>query len=183
LVLEALHPGAMLPGIAGGICLLVGLYALQMLPVNYAGLALMALGIGLLAAEAFVPAFGAFGIGGIIAFVIGSVMLLDTGVPGYAVNVGVIAAIAVCAIGLLALVVWLLLRSRRMHEVTGDQQMLDATGELLDAIEADGQAQALVYGERWQVRSGVALPKGAHVRVVRRDGLVLWVVPEEMPES
>jgi membrane-bound serine protease (ClpP class) len=183
LVLEALHPGAMLPGIAGGICLLVGLYALQMLPVNYAGLALMALGVGLLATEAFIPAFGAFGIGGIVAFVIGSVMLLDTGVPGYAVNLGVIAAIAVCAIGLLALVVWLLLRSRRMREVTGDQQMLDATGELLDAIEADGQAQALVYGERWQVRSEVALPKGKHVRVVRRDGLVLWVVPEEMPES
>jgi membrane-bound serine protease (ClpP class) len=182
LVLEAFHPGAMLPGIAGGICLIVGLYALQMLPVNYAGLALMALGIGLLGAEAFVPAFGAFGVGGIIAFVVGSVMLLDTGVPGYAVNLGVIGAIAACAIGLLALVVWLLLRSRRAHEVTGDQQMLDASGELLGPIEADGQTQALVYGERWQVRSAIALPKGAHVRVVRRDGLVLWVAPEEMSE-
>ena len=182
LVLEALHPGAMLPGIAGGICLLLGLYALQMLPVNYVGLALMALGISLLGAEAFVPAFGVFGVGGIIAFVIGSILLLDTGVPGYAVNLGIIGAIAACAIVLLALVVWLLLRSRRAHEVTGDQQMLDADGELLGPIEADGHTQALVYGERWQVRSAVALPKGAHVRVVRRDGLVLWVVPEKKSE-
>jgi membrane-bound serine protease (ClpP class) len=182
LILEALHPGAMLPGIAGGICLLLGLYALQMLPVNYAGLALMALGIALLAAEAFVPAFGAFGVGGIIAFVVGSVMLLDTNVPGYAVNPGVIGVIAACAVGLLALVVWLLLRSRRAREVTGDQQMLDAKGELLGPVEADGHTQALVYGERWQVRSAVALPKGAHVRVVRRDGLVLWVAPEKISE-
>jgi membrane-bound serine protease (ClpP class) len=182
LVLEALHPGAMLPGIAGGICLLLGLYALQMLPVNYVGLALMALGISLLGAEAFVPAFGALGVGGIIAFVVGSIMLLDTDVPGYAVNLGIIGAIAACAIVVLALVVWLLLRSRRAHEVTGDQQMLDASGELLGPIEADGHTQALVYGERWQVRSAVALPKGAQVRVVRRDGLVLWVVPEKMSE-
>lgn len=182
LVLEAFHPGAMLPGIAGGICLLVGLYALQMLPVNYAGLALMALGISLLGAEAFVPAFGALGVGGIIAFVVGSVMLLDTSVPGYEVNLGVIGAIAVCAIGLLALVVRLFLRSRRTHEFTGDQQMLDASGELLGPIETDGEAQALVYGERWKVRSAVALPKGTHVRVVRRDGLVLWVVPKKISE-
>jgi membrane-bound serine protease (ClpP class) len=182
LILEALHPGVMLPGIAGGICLLLGLYALQMLPVNYAGLALMALGIGLLGAEAFVPAFGAFGVGGIIAFVVGSVMLLDTNVPGYAVNLGIIAAIAACAVGLLVLVVWLLLRSRHVPEVTGDQQMLDAKGELLGPVKADGHTQALVYGERWQVRSAVALPKGAHVRVVRRDGLVLWVVPEKISE-
>lgn len=182
LILEAFNPGAMLPGIVGGICLILGLYALQMLPVNYAGLALMALGIGLLVTEAFLPAFGAFGIGGIIAFVVGSVMLFDTGVPGYAVNLGVIGAVAACAIGLLALVVWMLLRSRRAHEITGDQQMLDANGELLDPIEAGGHSQALVYGERWQVRSPVALPKGAHVRVVRRDGLVLWVAPEKLSE-
>ena len=89
-----------LPGIAGGICLLVGLYALQLLPVSYAGLALMALGIGLLAAEAVLPTVGALGIGGVIAFVVGSVMLMKTGVPGYGVNLGIIAAISVCAAGI-----------------------------------------------------------------------------------
>lgn len=178
LVLEAFHPGAMLPGIAGAICLLIGLYALQMLPVNYAGLALMALGVGLLVAEAFTPTYGAFGIGGIIAFVVGSILLLNTGVPGYAVNLGAIGGIAVGGIGLLAAVLWLVMRSRRAPVISGDQQMLDARGELLGPIQADGYAQALMYGERWRVRSAVALPRGTRVRVVRRDGLLLWVAPE-----
>ncbi|MGH8042304.1 MAG: NfeD family protein [Rudaea sp.] len=178
LVLEAFHPGAMLPGIAGAICLLIGLYALQMLPVNYAGLALMALGVGMLVAEAFTPTYGALGIGGVIAFVVGSILLLNTGVPGYAVNLGVIGGIAVGGIGLLAAVLWLVMRSRRAHVISGDQQMLDARGELLGPIPANGFAQAMMYGERWRVRSEVALPAGTRVRVVRREGLLLWVAPE-----
>ncbi len=178
LVLEAFHPGAMLPGIAGAICLLIGLYALQMLPVNYAGLALMALGVGMLVAEAFTSTYGALGIGGVIAFVVGSIMLLNTSVPGYAVNLGTIGGIAVGGIGLLAAVLWMVMRSRRAHVISGDQQMLDARGELLGPIEADGDAQAMVYGERWRVRSAVALPAGTRVHVVRREGLLLWVAPE-----
>ncbi|HET7359103.1 MAG TPA: nodulation protein NfeD [Rhodanobacteraceae bacterium] len=178
LVLEAFHPGAMLPGIVGGICILVGLYALQMLPVNYAGLALMALGVGLLVAEVFTPTRGALGIGGVVSFVVGSIMLLDTNVPGYAINVGVIGGLAFCAIVLLGLVLYFVMRSRRAHVVSGDQQMLDASGELLGPVEPGGEAQALVQGERWQVRSAVPLPAGARVRVVRREGLLLWVAPE-----
>lgn len=178
LVLEAFHPGAMLPGIAGGICLLIGLYALQLLPVNYAGLALMALGIGLLVAEAITPTVGAFGVGGVIAFVVGSILLFDTGVPGYEVNLGVITGIAVCAAALLALILWLVMRSRRAPRFSGDAQMLDADGELLDAVSAGGEAWARVHGERWRVRSEVSLPAGASVRVVRRQGLLLWVAPE-----
>ena len=178
LVLEAFHPGAMLPGIAGGICLLIGLYALQMLPVNYAGLALMVLGVGLLIGEAFTPTYGALGVGGIVAFVVGSIMLLDTSVPGYSVNIGVIAAIAVCAIGLLATILWLVMRSRRSHVVSGDQLMLDAHGTLLGPVAAGGQAQALVYGELWQVKSAVALPAGTRVHVIRRDGLLLEVAAD-----
>jgi membrane-bound serine protease (ClpP class) len=178
LVLEAFHPGAMLPGIVGGICLLIGLYALQMLPVNYAGLALMALGVGLLIAEVFTPTMGALGIGGVVSFVVGSIMLLNSNVPGYAVNIGVIGGLAFCAIVLLGLVLYLVMRSRRAHVVSGDQQMLDATGELLEAVEPGREGQALVYGERWRVRSAVPLPAGAKVRVVRREGLLLWVAPE-----
>lgn len=178
LVLEAFHPGAMLPGIAGAICLLIGLYALQMLPVNYAGLALMALGVGMLVAEAFTPTYGALGIGGVIAFIVGSIMLLNTGVPGYSVNLGVIGGMAVGGIGLLAAVLWLVMRSRSAHVISGDQQMLDACGDLLGPIEANGDAQAMVYGERWRVRSAVALPAGTRVRVVRREGLLLWIAPE-----
>ncbi|RCS29892.1 nodulation protein NfeD [Rhodanobacter denitrificans] len=177
LLLEAMHPGAMLPGIAGGICLLVGLYALQLLPVNYAGLALMALGVGLLVAEAANPSVGAFGVGGLVSFVVGSVMLMNTGVPGYGVNLGVIAGIAVCAAALLALIVWLVFRSRRAHQVTGDAAMLVDTGELLEPVEAGGEAWMMVRGERWRVRCDSSLPAGARVHVVSRQGLLLRVEP------
>lgn len=177
LALEAMHPGAMLPGIVGGISLLVGLYALQLLPVNYAGLALMALGVGLLVAEAANPGVGAFGVGGLVAFVTGSVMLMNTGVPGYSVNLGVIAGIAVSAAALLALIVWLVFRARRAHQATGDAALLADTGELLEAVDAGGEAWVLVRGERWRVRCDTALPAGAHVRVVSRQGLLLRVEP------
>lgn len=178
LVLEAFHPGGLLPGVAGAVCLLVGLYALQMLPVNYAGLALMVLGVGLLIAEAFTPAYGTLGIGGTAAFIFGSIMLLDIDVPGYAINLGVIGGIAASAFGLLAIIVWLVMRSRHVRVIGGDQQMLDARGEMLDAISAGGFAQARFLGERWRVRSEQALPTGTRVRVLRRDGLLLWVEAE-----
>ncbi len=177
LFLEATHPGVLLPGIVGGICLVIGLYALQLLPVNYAGLALMALGVGLLVAEVIHPTVGALGVGGVISFVLGSVMLMNTGVPGYAVNLGVIAGIATCAAGVLVLILWLALRARRSRQVTGDEAMLSETAELLEPVAAGGEAWAIVHGERWRVRSESALPAGARTRIVRRQGLVLWVAP------
>jgi len=178
IALEAFHPGTWLPGIVGSICLLIGLYALQLLPVNYAGLALMGLGIGLLVAEFFVPTVGALGVGGVIAFVFGSILLFNTGVPGYQINLGVIAGIATCAAALLALMLWLVMRSRRAPQVSGDDYMLEASGELLAAVTVGGETWARVRGERWRVNSGVSLPAGARVRVVRREGLLLFVVPE-----
>jgi membrane-bound serine protease (ClpP class) len=177
LFLEATHPGVFLPGIAGGICLLVGLYALQLLPVSYAGLALMALGIGLLAAEAVMPTVGALGIGGVIAFVVGSVMLMKSGVPGYGVNLGIIAAITVCAAGSLGLIVWVVLRSRRSRQFIGDEALLNEAVEVLEPIAAGGEGWASVRGERWRVRSECALPAGARVRITHRQGLVLCVAP------
>jgi membrane-bound serine protease (ClpP class) len=177
LFLEATHPGVLLPGIAGGICLLVGLYALELLPVNYAGLALMALGIGLLAAEIVTPTAGALGVGGVIAFVVGSVMLMNTGVPGYGVNLGIIAGIAVSAAGFMALLVWLVFRARRSRQSMGDAALLNEEAELLEPLAAGGEAWARVHGERWRVRSESALPVGAHARIVRRQGLLIWVAP------
>ncbi len=177
LLLEVFHPGIFWPGVTGAICLLTGLYALQMLPVNYAGLALMALGVGLLIGEVVAPSFGALGLGGVVAFVVGSIMLLDTDIPGYGINLGVIGGIALVGIALLGLILWLLMRARRAHVVSGEQQMLDAQGELLDDIRAGGKGWALVYGERWRVQSEHALPAGTPVRVVRREGLLLRVEP------
>jgi membrane-bound serine protease (ClpP class) len=178
LVLEALHPGALLPGIVGAICLLVGLYALQLLPVNYAGLALMALGIALLVAEVLAPGLGALGIGGVISFVFGSILLFDTDVPGFSVNPGVIAGIAFCAISLLALLLWLVMRSRRAPRFSGDESLIEARGELIDAVSADGESWARVLGERWRVHCEEPLPAGARIRVLRRKGLQLWVTAE-----
>ena len=177
LLLEALHPGAMLPGIAGAICLLVGLYALQWLPVNYAGLALMALGVGMLVGEAMQPTVGALGVGGLVSFVTGSIMLMNTGVPGYAVNLGIIAGIAVCAAALLGLIVWLVFRSRRAGQFSGDAAIMMDAGALLEPVSADGESWMMLHGERWRVRCTAALPAGAQVRVVRRQGLLLWVEP------
>jgi membrane-bound serine protease (ClpP class) len=177
LFLEATHPGGLFPGIAGGICLLVGLYALQLLPVNYAGLALMALGIALLAAETVTPTAGALGIGGVIAFVVGSIMLMNTEVPGYGVNLGVIAGIAVCAAGLLGLIVWLVFRARHARQFIGDEALLKEVAELLEPIAAGGEAWASAHGERWRVRCESSLPAGARARIVRRQGLLLWIVP------
>lgn len=176
--LEAWNPGAFVPGVVGGICLLIGLYALQLLPVNYAGLALMALGIGLLVAEALSPSIGIFGIGGLIAFVFGSVLLFDTDVPGYEVNIGVIVGIATGAVVLLALTLALVLRSRRAPRFSGDDLMREARGEMLDALDVGTEGWAKVLGERWRVRSDVAIPAGARVRVLDREGIVLRVKPE-----
>jgi len=175
LILEAFHPGSFYPGVTGGICLLIGLYALQLLPVSYAGLALMALGVALLLAEVFIPTAGVLGIGGVIAFMLGSIMLFRTGVPGYAVNLGVIAGIGFCGIVILALLLRLVMRARRARAFNGDDEMLQDTGELLQAVAAGGEGWARFGGERWRVQSAVALPAGARIQVVDRQGLLLRV--------
>lgn len=176
LVLEAFHPGALLPGIGGGICLLIGLYAMQMLPVNYAGLALMALGLGLVVAEVLTAGIGALGIGGVIAFVLGSIMLFDHSVPGFGVDTGVIAGLGLCAIVSLAAILWYVMRARRRRKASGDDVLIGSSGPLLDALAAGGQSWAMIHGERWKVTAEDALPAGASVRVTAREGLVLRVV-------
>ena len=177
LLLEALHPGAMLPGIVGGISLLIGLYALQLLPVNYAGLALIVLGVGLLVAEAVHPGVGALGVGGVVSFVVGSIMLMDTDIPGYAINPGVIAGIAFSAVVLLGVVLWLALSAHRARQVTGDATIVSDTGELLAPTDSACEGWMMLHGERWRIRCETALPAGAAVRVIRRQGLLLWVEP------
>ncbi|RDS83871.1 nodulation protein NfeD [Dyella monticola] len=183
LILEAFHPGSFYPGVTGGICLLVGLYALQLLPVSYAGLILMLLGVMLLLTEVFVSTAGVLGVGGVIAFVLGSVMLFRTDVPGYAVNLGVIAGIAFCAMVILLLLLRLVMRARRARAFNGDDQMLQDTGELLQAIAAGGEGWARIGGERWRVQSEAALPAGARVRVIGRQGLLLRIIATHVREG
>jgi membrane-bound serine protease (ClpP class) len=176
LLLEGYHPGAILPGVVGAICLLMALYAFQILPINYAGLGLILLGIVLIVAETFVPSFGIMGIGGVIAFVVGSIMLFDSDVPGYDIPIAIIAAIATAASGLLLLIVVMLMRSRQRAVVTGSEAMTQEIAEALESFEREGWVQ--VRGESWRARSSRPVSKGQRVRVKGMEGLTLTVEPE-----
>ncbi|WP_404851341.1 NfeD family protein, partial [Cupriavidus sp. D384] len=178
LIFEFSTPGMVVPGIAGAICLLLGLFALQMLPINFAGLALIAFGVGCMVAEVFLPTFGAVGVGGIIAFAFGAVMLIDTDVPGFGVPLSLIAALsgisAVFLFGMSAL----LLRARRRPVVSGADTLVGSVGVVVadttdPAAPTDGWA--MVRGEQWRIRSNLPLARGQSVRVTGRHGLVLDV--------
>ena len=175
LLFEFFNPGLVAPGVIGGISLLLALFALQLLPVSYTGLALMALGVGLLVAEHFAPGFGILGLGGITAFVIGSIMLIDTDAPGYRIPWQVIAGVTAGSAGFLLVVLNFALRARRRPVVSGREQMLGETGEVL--ADTDGGVFARIHGEVWKVRANAPLGRGQMVRVVGIDGLVLAVEP------
>lgn len=172
---EFMSPGAVLPGVTGAVAILIALYALHMLPVSYAGLALLVLGIGLMAAEAFFPAYGSLGVGGAVAFVVGSVMLIDTDVPGFGIPLPLILGIAATSAAFLIGFASFALRARRRRVVSGSEALVGATGEVLHDFEAEGWAR--VQGETWRVKSPSPLKAGAHVRVAAVDGLVLHVEP------
>jgi len=145
LLLEGYNPGAFVPGIVGAICLLLALFAFQVLPVNYAGLALIALGVALMVAEAFAPSFGVLGLGGIVAFVFGSVILMDTDVPGFAISRLLIGTVAAVGGTLLLAMMLFLIRSHRRPVVSGTESMLGGTAEALETFTTTGTV--FVQGE------------------------------------
>ena len=140
IILEFYNPGTGVGGIVGIICLLVGAYALQMLPINYAGLALIIVGVGLMVAEAFTPSFGVFGVGGVAAFVIGSIILMDTDLPGYQVSIPIIAGVATASGALVLITIGAAVRARLASVISGAEAMIGAEGEALDDFERDGRA-------------------------------------------
>ena len=180
LLLEGYHPGAILPGVVGAICLLLALFAFQVLPVNYVGLALILLGVVLMIAEVFAPSFGALGVGGLVAFVFGSIMLMDIDVPGYGVNLGLIFGIAAGGGLVMALTLYLLWRARGAPVVTGDRTLLGHAVEISEPIEHEGWG--FIAGERWRVRSAVPLRPGDRPTVTAMDGLTLIVEPPRKGE-
>jgi len=191
LFFEFANPGFVLPGVVGAISLLIGLFAMQMLPVNYVGLGLIFLGIAFLIGEAFLPTFGSLGFGGIVAFVIGALMLIDTDVPGYGIPLPMIAAVTVFSVVFVLGVSQLALRARRRPVVTGSEGLIGSVGVVLDGglVAASASASdpdaahsslagwARINGERWQVSSAVPLAAGDAVRVTARQGLTLTVEP------
>ena len=177
LILEFYHPGAAVaPGVVGVICLLLAGYALQMLPVNYAGLALMIVGVGLMLAEVFVPGFGVLGIGGAVAFVLGSVILMDTNLPAYQISLPVIAAFAASSVAIFLFVIGAAVKARRRKIATGRESMLGARVEVMD--DFSGRGLVRLHGEIWQAASRVPLTKGTHARIVAIDDLILTVEQE-----
>ena len=177
LLMEFYNPGYVLPGVVGTISLLIALYALQLLPVNYAGVALILLGMAFMIAEVFVPAYGSLGIGGVIAFVIGSVMMIDTEVPGFVLPWSLIAAIAFLSALFVLVVVGMAVRARKRPVVSGSEEMLRATGEVIEDFVQEGWA--LIHSENWKVRSAVPLKRGQKVRVTAINDLVLDVAPDD----
>ena len=177
IVLEFYNPGVLIPGVTGVICLLLALYAFQVLPVNYAGLALLLVGLGLMVAEAAAPSFGVLGIGGVVAFVIGSILLLETDVPGFGISWLLIGSIAAVSAGAFLLVLIMLMRARRRAVVAGPEEMIGTSGEVIEWTDREGRIRA--HGEIWQARSDRALEPGRTVRIGEIDGLTLIVEPEK----
>jgi len=177
LMFEFLNPGSLLPGTIGSICLVVALYALNMLPINMAGLILLLIGITLMVAEAFVPSFGVLGFGGIIAFTIGSFMLMDTSLPGYQIAPALIISTALASAFSVIFVLSMLLKARRRPLVSGEQELID---ELAIAVEDfSGHGRVRIRGEIWQAdcEQDVDVKQEQKLRVKAIDGLTLKVVP------
>ena len=173
LLLEFYNPGVGLPGVTGAICLLLALYAFQALPVSYAGVALILLGIALMTAEAFAPSFGVLGLGGIGAFVFGSIMLMDTEMPVYQVALPMILAVAVFSAGLLVFVMGMLVRARQQVVVSGREQ-LSGAGATVESVYG-GHARVRLEGELWSARCDEPLAANDRVTVDEVDGVTLRV--------
>ena len=178
LIFEGYNPGAILPGVIGAICLLVALYAFQMLPVNYAGFALLVLGIILMIGEAAVPSFGALGIGGVISVVIGSIILIDTDVPGFMVSRPLIGTVAlVSSLGLMV-IIGAAVKARQRPVVAGREELIGAKGTVLSDFKRQENAyggDVFVHSERWNAVTTSPLREGQSIVVTAIDGLILKV--------
>jgi membrane-bound serine protease (ClpP class) len=173
LLFEGYNPGAVLPGVAGTIALLLALFAFQILSVNYAGLALVALGVGMIIAEFFFPAFGSLGLGGLIAFVVGSLILFDTDVPGMNIALPMIGAVATVGGLVIVGIVYIAAQAIRRPVVTGVQGMIGDSTEVVQTFTGRGRVR--YRGELWTARSDAELRAGEMVRIVKVEGLTLWV--------
>ena len=175
LIFEGFHPGGVLPGVVGLVSLLIALFAFQLLPTDFAGLALIAVGSVMIGAEFFFPTYGSLGAGGLIAFVVGSIVLFDSGAPGMHISRALIGAIATVG-GLVILgIVYLGTRALRRPPATGVQAMIGATVEAEEDIEARGRVR---YGaELWNAVAAAPLRRGQRARIVKVEGLQLWVEP------
>jgi membrane-bound serine protease (ClpP class) len=180
LLLEGYNPGVMFPGVIGAISLFLALYAFQVLPVNYAGLALILLGVLMFIAETMLPSFGSLGVGGIIAFIFGSIILVDSDVPGFSISRALIGGVALVAAAGLLTILMLIVKVRRRPIVSGRESLIGARAEALEEFATNGAV--LLRGERWAAVSREPVRKGDRLRVTRIEGLTVEVEPDKSHE-
>lgn len=175
LTVEFWNPGGIFPGVAGGICLLLAFFALNVLPVSYAGVLLILLGIVLIVLEIKLPSFGVLGIGGAAAMFFGSLMLIDSPLPELQIGMGLITAITLSITGILVFLVRLAVKAQRLRPITGDEGMIDETARALTSIEPGGVGRVQTRGEIWTATASEAVAAGETVKVVAVKGLMLTV--------
>lgn len=181
LMYEGWNPGAIVPGVVGVICLLLAAYALQVIPVNYAGLGLIIIGVALIVAEAYAPSFGALGIGGIAAFVFGAIIMFDSGVPGFGISYAFVIGIALLFAVLLIWLISYLLRLRRRGAVSGRESLIGGIATALE--DFSGTGKVWIEGEAWVAQSAIPVTKDQQVVVRSVEGLVLVVEPATGPQA
>lgn len=177
LFFELSNPGSMYPGVFGAICLLLALYSFQVLPVNYAGLALILLGVAFMVGELFVPSFGVLGIGGAVAFVVGSLILIETDVEAFQLSIPVIVTVTTVTVLFVFTLISMAVRQRKKPVVSGREQMIGDVGEAIEAFSASGNIR--IHGELWSARTERPVRKGQQVKVRAMDGLTLVIEPLE----
>lgn len=175
LILEGWNPGALVPGTLGAICLLLALYGSQTIPINYAGVALIMLGIGLMVAEAFAPSFGVLGLGGIAAFVFGAILTFDSGVPGFGISIAFVLGLAIVAALFIIWALGYVLKLRNRGAVSGSESIVGGTAVAMEDFAAEGRVW--LEGEAWQARTSTPVVKNQAVLVRGMDQLILKIEP------
>ncbi|MCK8515557.1 nodulation protein NfeD [Methylonatrum kenyense] len=176
IIFELANPGSIVPGVLGGIALLTALFAFQALPINYAGAALMALGIAFMIAEAFMPSFGVLGIGGVVAFALGSLLLVDSGIEAYEISFTVVMAVSLSTALVVIGIATMALRAHRRRIASGREQLLSSTA-IAASDFIDGRGRVRVEGELWNAHAAASIRRGDHLRVTAMHGLELEVEP------
>ncbi len=180
---EFTHPGLFAPGVIGAIALLLALFAMHLLPVNLTGLLLIVLALALFVLEAKFPTHGVLGVGGVIAMILGALMLVRSPLTGMGVSLGVALGVTLPVAVIIIILMRLVLRSRHWKQSTGREQLVGEWGEIAEPVAAGGSGMVMVHGELWRAEAGKELPRGVRVRVTRVDGLTLHVEPAELPRA
>jgi len=175
LTIELWSPGAVVPGVVGGLCLLLAFFAFSILPVNYAGLMLIVFGLLLLVLEIKVTSFGLLTVGGLVSLILGSMMLVDSSIPELQISLRLIVPIALGFTAIAAMLVRLAVAAQRQHPVTGPAAMVGEHGEALTAIDADHEGTVVTHGEIWRAIAPEPIPQGSRVLVTAVDGMQLRV--------